>query len=77
MKKRILSIAFAITVILSNAYAQMANVPKDSLVKNNINILKDLKKAEPEDIDRGTPILLDPLTTPMYYAFTNLTNGES
>jgi hypothetical protein len=55
----------------------MANVPKDSIVKNNINILKDLKKAEPEDIDRGTPILLDPLTTPMYYAFTNLTNGES
>jgi hypothetical protein len=55
----------------------MANVPKDSLVKNNINILKDLKKAEPEDIDRGTPILLYPLTTPMYYAFTNLTNGES
>jgi len=77
MKKRISMIAFAITVILSNADAQVTNVPQDTLVKNNINTLKDLKKAEPGDIDPGTPMMLDPSTTPMYNEnFVLIKEGE-
>ncbi|MCX8492065.1 MAG: TlpA disulfide reductase family protein [Cyclobacteriaceae bacterium] len=77
MKKRISMIAFAITVILSNADAQVTNVPQDTLVKNNINTLKDLKKVELGDIDPGTRMVLDPSTTPMYNEnFVLIKEGE-
>jgi peroxiredoxin len=67
MTKRIIMIAFAMTVILNNTVAQVTNVSDDTLVKNNINSLYGLKKAEPGDIKTGTPMMLDPSTTPMYY----------
>ncbi len=66
MIKRIITI-LAITILSNITLAQVSNVPQDTLVKNNINALKSLKKAEPGDIPPGTPILLDPSSTPMYY----------
>lgn len=77
MTKRIFIIAFAITVILSNAIAQVTNVSQNTLAKNNITKLENLKKAEPGDIYSGTPMMLDPSTTPMYYEnFVLIKEGE-
>jgi thiol-disulfide isomerase/thioredoxin len=57
-------IAFAITAILSNTIAQVSNVPTDKLTSNNFP--KDLKKAQPSDIDQSGPMMLNPMVTPIY-----------
>jgi thiol-disulfide isomerase/thioredoxin len=67
MTNRILIFAFAMILILNNTIAQVNIVSHDTLVKNNSNSLNGLKKAEPVDIETGTPIMLDPSSTPMYY----------
>ena len=63
MKKRIFMIFLAMTSILYHSYSQ---VSKDSS-RHIVNPLQNLKKAGPGDIDAGTPIMLNPATTLMYF----------
>jgi thiol-disulfide isomerase/thioredoxin len=57
--------AFVLAINLTNTIAQGTNFTQDTLVKNN-HVLKNLKKAKPGDIEPGTPLMLDPSSTPMY-----------
>jgi hypothetical protein len=67
---------FAIITFINIANAQVKNESKDSLVVKP-EIFNSLKKAEPGDINPGTPMMLDPSTTPMYYEnFVLIIEGE-
>jgi peroxiredoxin len=56
----------AIITFVNIANAQVKNEPKDTLIVKP-EIFNSLKKAEPGDIESGTPMMLNPSTTPMYY----------
>jgi peroxiredoxin len=66
MTKKIMMIAFATTVLISNVVAQITTVKQDLVVDKSDIPLTGLKKAVPGDIDPEKPMMLNPLTTPMY-----------
>jgi peroxiredoxin len=63
MKKRIFMVFLAMTSILYHSYSQVSKDTSSYIV----NPLQNLKKAGPGDIDAGTPIMLNPATTLMYF----------
>ena len=66
MTKKFFVTMLAIITFINIANAQVKNELKDSLAVKH-EILNNLKKAEPGDIDSSKPMKLDPSTTPMYY----------
>jgi hypothetical protein len=66
MTNKLLATMLAIITFINIANTQVKNESKDSLIVKP-ELFNSLKKAEPGDIDSGTPMMLDPLTTPMYY----------
>ena len=76
MTKKFLVTILAIITFINIANAQVKNESKKSLIVKP-EILNSLKKAEPGDIDSGTPMMLDPSTIPMYYEnFVLIKEGE-
>lgn len=65
MSKKFTSILFLLfsAILFSNFQAQTT---QNESVTNHPSILQGLKKAEPGDIKPGTPLMLDPMSTPMY-----------
>lgn len=76
MTKKFFVTMFAMITLINFATAQVKNDSKDSLIVKP-KIFKSLKKAGPGDIDSGTPIMLNPSTTPMYNEnFVLIKEGE-
>jgi thiol-disulfide isomerase/thioredoxin len=66
MKIKIFMIAFVIVVFLSNAAAQISNASEETRGENDTNPIKDLRKAEPGDLESDKPMMLDASVIPMY-----------
>ena len=66
MTHKLLATMLAIITFINIANTQVKNESKDSLIVKP-ELFNSLKKAEPGDIESGTPMMLDPSTTPMYY----------
>jgi peroxiredoxin len=64
-------IASLLVLFARNVNAQISNSNIESAKDNKSNPLAGLKKAGPEDIDPATPMMLNPMITPIY--FENLT----
>lgn len=76
MTKKFFLTMLAIITFINIANAQVKNELKDSLAVIH-EIFNSLKKAEPGDIDSGTPMMLNPSTTPMFYEnFVLIKEGE-
>jgi peroxiredoxin len=71
MTTKIWFITLIIALFSGNVTAQKNNSHKKSVKEKQLNPLEGLKKAGPGDIDPNTPMMLNPITTPMY--FENLT----
>ena len=63
--------ALLIALFSVNLNAQKTKSDKESAKANQTNPLEGLRKAGPDDIDPSKPMMLNPMTTPMY--FENLT----
>ena len=66
MAKKFFVAILSIITFVNFANAQVKNESNDSL-KVKPEIFNRLKKAGPGDIESGTPMMLDPSTTPMYF----------
>ena len=64
-------IALLIAVFPANVNAQVFKSDKESSKVNQSDPLQGLRKAGPDDINPSTPMMLNPMITPMY--FENLT----
>jgi peroxiredoxin len=65
MPKNFTSFLFILIVSILFIEIQAQTIQSDS-IKNEATVLQGLKKAEPGDIKPGTPLMLDPMSTPMY-----------
>ena len=59
--------ALLIALFSVNLNAQKTKSDKESAKANQTNPLEGLRKAGPGDIDPNTPMMLNPMTTPMYF----------
>ena len=71
MTTKIWIITLIIALSSSNLNAQKNSSHKKSVNDKQLNPIEGLRKAGPGDIDPNTPMMLNPMTTPMY--FENLT----
>ena len=71
MTTKIWFITLILALFSGNVTAQKNSSHKKSAKEKQLNPLEGLKKAGPDDIDPNTPMMLNPMTTPMY--FENLT----
>ena len=67
MTIKIWFITFILALFSSNVNAQKNSSHKKSVKEKQLNPLEGLRKAGPGDIDPNTPMMLNPMTTPMYF----------
>jgi peroxiredoxin len=63
---------FFTCLLLTNSHLLLAQDPTNDTITSHPNPLSGLRLAGPRDIDPGTPLMLDPVNTPMYDEQLNL-----